>query len=63
MNTMRKLFIITLAIVSAVISNCAFAQQQGFINVGGENLNSKLATARQQAPAIRARFLPCQNDR
>lgn len=49
MNTMRNLFIITLAIISAVISNCALAQQQGFINVAGENLTSRLATARQQA--------------
>jgi hypothetical protein len=45
---MRKLFIITLAIISAVISNCAFAQQPGFINVGGDNLTSRLAAARQQ---------------
>jgi len=37
-----------LAIISAMISNCAFAQQRGFINIENGNLMSRLATARQQ---------------
>ncbi len=48
---MRKLaFIIaTLAMTSVVIINCAVAQRQGFINVEGGDLASRLASARQQA--------------
>jgi hypothetical protein len=46
---MRKLSIVMLAIILAAISNCAFAQQRGFINIENGNLTSRLATARQQA--------------
>jgi HEAT repeat protein len=45
---MRNLFIITLAISSVVLINCAFAQQGGFINIEGGNLTAKLVTAHQQ---------------
>jgi hypothetical protein len=50
---MRKLaiIIVMLAMTSVVIINCAVAQRQGFINVEGGDLTSRLASARQQARA------------
>jgi len=45
---MRNLSVVMLAIILAAISNCAFAQQRGFINIENGNLTSRLATARQQ---------------
>jgi len=46
---------VMLAIISLVISNCAFAQQRGFINIENGNLTSRLATARQQGRSTPAR--------
>jgi len=47
---MRNISRVRLAIIlAAVISNCAFAQQPGFIKIENGNLTARLATARQQA--------------